>query len=50
MFFVIIVDFYDDNGDIKVNLEDVIKNVMKIVGLILGKGKIGFVLVIGLSV
>ncbi|WZZ34974.1 hypothetical protein YC2023_018375 [Brassica napus] len=50
MLFVITVDSYDDNGDTKANLEDVIKNVMKTAGLTSGKGKIGFVLATGSSV
>lgn len=50
MLFVITVDSYDDNGDIKANLEDIIKNVMKTAGLTSGKGKIGFVLATGSSV
>uniref|UniRef100_A0A1J3JZB5 Sucrose-phosphate synthase n=1 Tax=Noccaea caerulescens TaxID=107243 RepID=A0A1J3JZB5_NOCCA len=50
MLFVITVDSYDDNGGIKANLEDIIKNVMKAAGLTSDKGKIGFVLATGSSV
>lgn len=50
MLFVITVDSYDDNGGIKANLEDIIKNVMKAAGMTSDKGKIGFVLATGSSV
>ncbi|KAG7557288.1 Sucrose synthase [Arabidopsis suecica] len=49
MLFVVAVDSYDDNGNIKANLDDIIKNVMKAADLTSGKGKIGFVLASGSS-
>lgn len=49
MLFVVAVDSYDDNGNIKANLDDIIKNVMEAADLTSGKGKIGFVLASGSS-
>ncbi|XP_010455412.1 PREDICTED: probable sucrose-phosphate synthase 4 [Camelina sativa] len=49
MLFVVAVDSYEDNGNIKSNLNDIIKNVMKAADLTSAKGKIGFVLASGSS-
>jgi len=49
MLFVVAVDSYDDNGNIKANLNEIIKNMIKAADLTSGKGKIGFVLASGSS-
>lgn len=49
MLFVIAIDCYNFNGDSTYTFQEIIKNVMKAAGLILGLGRIGFVLVTGSS-
>ncbi|XWS22017.1 hypothetical protein CRYUN_Cryun30bG0107600 [Craigia yunnanensis] len=49
MLFVIAADCYNNNGEITETFQAIIKNVMKAAGLIIGLGKIGFILVTGSS-